>query len=156
MLLQVNIMNTFFNQKSRRHPEVGVSLRHKHTDGHGDFMTDPAQRAKSVKIAKSLKPPTNLLLAMTFICLWYWNLHCLHKYFFFQEIHKKLLWREDFPSLRGIGVEALHCFGELPQPSIHSKARNRCSLWLIPAVPLHAVPLCPLTVTTALHWRKLI
>ena len=45
--LQVNIRNTFFDQKSPQHPEVVVSLRHKHTDDHDDSLTDPAQSAKS-------------------------------------------------------------------------------------------------------------
>ena len=48
--LQANIRDTFFDQKSPRHPEVGVLQRHRYTDRHGDSMTDPAQRAEAVKI----------------------------------------------------------------------------------------------------------
>ena len=44
--LQANIRNTFFDQKSPRHPEVGVlgwrRQTNKHTDGHGNSPTDPA------------------------------------------------------------------------------------------------------------------
>ena len=51
---QANIRNTFFNQRSPRPPEVGFFCRHRQTDTqtdrHGDSMTDPAQRAESVKI----------------------------------------------------------------------------------------------------------
>ena len=48
------IRNTFFDQKSPGHPEVDVLWWQKQTDrhtrhGHGDSMTDPAQRAESVK-----------------------------------------------------------------------------------------------------------
>ena len=43
----------FFDQRSPQHPEVGVLQWHgqtdRHTDGHVDSMTDPAQRAESVK-----------------------------------------------------------------------------------------------------------
>ena len=34
---QANIMNTFFNQKSPRPPEVGVLWLHRHTEGHWDY-----------------------------------------------------------------------------------------------------------------------
>ena len=37
-----------FNQRSPRHPEVGVLRRRKQTAGHHDSMTDPAQRDESV------------------------------------------------------------------------------------------------------------
>ena len=47
---QANIRNTVFNKRSPRPLEVGVSQRHKQTDGHGDYMTDPAQRTKPVRI----------------------------------------------------------------------------------------------------------
>ena len=54
MSSQANIRNKFFVQRSPPPPEVGVSRRHRHTDTqtdrHGDSMTDPAQRAESVKI----------------------------------------------------------------------------------------------------------
>ena len=47
---QANIRNMFFYQRSPRYPEVGVLRRHKYKDGHRDSMTNPAQRAESVKI----------------------------------------------------------------------------------------------------------
>ena len=56
MLPQTNISNTPFNQRSPRPPEVGVLRRHRqkdrHTDGHGDSMTESGQRADSVKEKK--------------------------------------------------------------------------------------------------------
>ena len=48
MSSQANIRNIFFDQKSPRHPEVGVSLWPRPTDGHGDSMTELAQRTDSV------------------------------------------------------------------------------------------------------------
>ena len=39
----------FFDQRSPRPPYVGVSKRHRQTDGHGDSVTDPAKRAETVK-----------------------------------------------------------------------------------------------------------
>ena len=40
---QTNIRNAIFDQRSTRPPEVGVSRWHRHTDGHGDSMTNSAQ-----------------------------------------------------------------------------------------------------------------
>ena len=44
--------NTFSSQRSQHHFEVGVSRRHRHTDGHCNSMTESAQWADSVKIAQ--------------------------------------------------------------------------------------------------------
>ena len=49
VLSQATIRNTFFDQRSPRPPEVGVLRWRRQTDGHGNSMTDPAQRAKSRK-----------------------------------------------------------------------------------------------------------
>ena len=40
---QTNIRNAIFDQRSTRPPEGGVSRWHRHTDGHGDSMTNSAQ-----------------------------------------------------------------------------------------------------------------
>ena len=53
--LHDNIRNMFFDQRSPQPPEVGVSRWRRQTDGHGDFMTDPARRAESVKIQSDTK-----------------------------------------------------------------------------------------------------
>ena len=47
---QANIRDAFFDQKSPENSEVCVSQHQKHTDGHGDSMTNPVQRAKSLEI----------------------------------------------------------------------------------------------------------
>ena len=51
---QPNTSDTPFDQSSPVHQEVGVldchRQTHRQTDGHGDSITDPAQRAESVKI----------------------------------------------------------------------------------------------------------
>ena len=43
MSSQTNVRNAIFDQRSTRPPEVGVSRWHRHTDGHGDSMTNSAQ-----------------------------------------------------------------------------------------------------------------
>ena len=53
--LQANIRNYFFDQGSPQHPEGGVlpsadRQTNKQTEGHGDSMTELAQRADSVNI----------------------------------------------------------------------------------------------------------
>ena len=55
---QANISNTFFNQKSPRHPQV-VVLRwhgqtHRQTDRNGNSITYPSQRPESVKSENSI------------------------------------------------------------------------------------------------------
>ena len=46
LLLQANISDTHFDQKSPRPPELGVLQRHRHTDtqtdGHHNSMTESA------------------------------------------------------------------------------------------------------------------
>ena len=46
---QATIRNTFFDQRSPWHLEVGVSQRQEHTDRHCNLMTVMAKRAESVK-----------------------------------------------------------------------------------------------------------
>ena len=73
MSSQANIRNTFFDQRSPRHQEVGVLRRHIHTDGHCDSMTDPAQRAKSEKV------PYHRFLDNPFgMETYHWSSVCVH------------------------------------------------------------------------------
>ena len=55
---QANISVTPLDQQSSGHLEVGVlwwhTQSHTHRDGHGDSITDPAQRSKSMKIVNLL------------------------------------------------------------------------------------------------------
>ena len=62
---QANIRDTPFDQKSPGHPEVGVLNCHRqtdrHTDGHGDSMTELTQWADAVRFfnnEKSIKNAT--------------------------------------------------------------------------------------------------
>ena len=41
------------------------------TDGHGDSMTDPAQRAESVKILQDLERPKPVQISLFYNCLCY-------------------------------------------------------------------------------------
>ena len=66
-LSQINIRNTTFDQRSPWPPEEGILQWHEHTDGHGDSMTDPAQRAKSVELAYKLSNKRLPCLCMTII-----------------------------------------------------------------------------------------
>ena len=47
---QSNFRNSFFDQRSPRHPDVGILQSHKQTDGHRNYITKLAQWAYSVKI----------------------------------------------------------------------------------------------------------
>ena len=57
-LWHANISNTPLDQKFPGHPVVGALWLHTQTDrqpeGHGNSMTDLAQRAKSVKKSKKI------------------------------------------------------------------------------------------------------
>ena len=59
---QANIWNMFFDQKSPPHPEVGFSRWHTQTDGHGDCMTELAQRADAIKKTTVIASPDHKLL----------------------------------------------------------------------------------------------
>ena len=50
MSSQAIIRTTFFDQRSPQPHEMDVLQHHKQTDGHGDSMTDVAQRVESGKI----------------------------------------------------------------------------------------------------------
>ena len=51
---QTNIRNAIFDQRSTRPPEVGVSRWHRQTNGHGDSMTNSAQRGRVVENYKEI------------------------------------------------------------------------------------------------------
>ena len=65
--------NMFFDQRSPRHPEVGVSQwrrqTEKQTDGYSNSMTESTQRADLVKIGYLLKGMVHMITMLARIVI---------------------------------------------------------------------------------------